>query len=183
MTISSQVHLWEYMVRKKGICYQMNFILLTYVPCWWMYGIVPRHPLWLSETWLWNSSSISLFIFYGLISNVDSKTNFPGNRSRTQLVRCPQMKASFILLTSYLVEWPALNCGWAPWFPRQPLCPSRGAVCYFQAGEAWRLAPIVCVNRLQSLTVPTAGTPLYFVTWNLASMQLYLGTFCLFPPN
>lgn len=160
----------------------MNLILLTYVPCWWMYGIVPRHPLWLSETWLWNSSSISLFSFYGLISNVDSKTNFPGNRSRTQLVRCPQMKASFILLTSFLVERPALNWGEHP-DSQGSLCVPVGVQSVTSKQARHNDPPIVCVNRLQSLMVPTAGTPLYFVTWNLASTQLYLGTFCLFSPN
>lgn len=170
------------MIRKKDICCQMNFILLTYVPWWWTYGIVPRYPLCLSETWLWNSGSISLFSFYGHISNVDPKTNFPSNSNRTQLVRCPQMKASFILLTSFLVERPSLNCGEHP-DSQGSLCVPVGVQCVTSKQARHDDSPIVCVNRLQSLTVPTAGTPLYFVTWNLASMQLYLGTFCLFPPN
>lgn len=118
---SSQIHIWEYVIRNKGIWLPNEFYTITNFSSCMEALNCPKASFTVIKNWLLSSNSISLFSFYGLISYLNPKTNLPGNRSRIQLVRCPQIKASFILLISFLLERPSLNCGEQP--------DSQGSLC------------------------------------------------------
>ena len=99
---------------------------------------------------VWDSPKVSFMLIRNLIVKQFLCSVFMGISQMLILKPASPVTAAGLSLSGAHRWRPLLSC-WLPselrgppWFPRQTLCPSRGAVCYFQAGEARRPPHCVC---------------------------------------